>query len=37
MTAAIAQAEPTLPVPTIPIFMDFSFARPVDPPAAGSF
>src|SRR5438067_13477248 len=34
MTAAIAQAQPTLPVPTIPIFMDVSVCHAVDPPAA---
>src|SRR5690349_1337305 len=33
-TAAIAQAHPTLPVPTIPIFMDISVCHAVDPPMA---
>src|SRR5215470_7941805 len=32
MTAAMAQAQPTLPVPTIPIFMDVSVCQAVDPP-----
>jgi hypothetical protein len=36
MTAAIAQAQPTLPVPTIPIFMDVSVCHAVEPPAADS-